>query len=356
MSAWAEAEPAGQVIVVGTNTAADADAINAAIAASPEGAEIVLRGRFLITKPIRLLGNRTYRGESRTGTVLRQGEGVNLPVLMASSTYLDNQPWTGTPIAVRHLTLDGNREKNTESRTVGLALRSWLSVVEDVLITRMAGDGLLITSVSADGTALKTTQVNGRVANCLIEGCGGHGVHVQDPGNAVTDWILTDNWIAGSRGDAIHLDNAAGWFIVRNHIYGVGGHAIYAHRLFATSISDNFIEGFGEGEEVGTWCGIWASLQGGSASTIAHNRIFNFGGERQAESEYRYLCLTVNYGSAIAVVTGNTIIGADTPRGVGLHYSAPEGRSLTVVSTGNAVARVQTPNFVGPNVTVTAGQ
>ncbi|MCX7599584.1 MAG: right-handed parallel beta-helix repeat-containing protein, partial [Armatimonadetes bacterium] len=272
--AWAETGQAASVVIVGTNTPADAEAINAAIAASQEGAEIVFRGQFLITQPIRLLGNRTYRGESRTGTVLRQADGANLPVMMASSTYLDNQPWTGTPLAVRHLMLDGNRSKNPDSRTVGLALRSWLSVVEDVHIANTGGDGLLITNLSADGTLLNSTQVNGRVSSCFIEGCGGHGVHVQDSGNAITDWTLTDNWIAGSGGDAIHLENAAGWFVERNHIYGVGGHAIYAHRLFGSSISNNYIEGFGEGGQAGTWCGIWASLQGGPASTIAHNRIF----------------------------------------------------------------------------------
>ena len=344
------------IVVVGTNSPADAEAINAAIAQSPEGAEIVFRGQFLLTQPLRLLGNRTYRGESRTGTVLKQADGANLPALMASSVYLDNQPWTGTPIAVRHLTLNGNRENNTESRTVGLALRSWLSVVEDLLITRMPGDGLLITSLSADGTGLQTTQVNGRVSGYLIEGCSGHGVHVQDPGNSVTDWILSDNWIASSGADAIHLENAAGWVVERNHMYGVGQHAIYAHRLFASAICDNYIEGFGEGNEAGTWCGIWASLQGGAASTIAHNRIFNFAGERHPDSEYRYISLTVNYGTGLAVVTGNAILGAGTPRGIGLHFSAPEGRAMKIVSTANAVEQVHTPRFVGPGVTVTAGQ
>lgn len=344
------------IVIVGTNSPADAEAINEAIAQSPEGAEILFRGQFLLTQTVRLLGDRTYRGESRTGTVLRQADGANLPALMASSVYIDNKPWTDTPIAVRHLTLDGNRENNTNSRTVGLALRSWLSVVEDLQIARMAGDGLLITSLSADGTGLMTTQVNGRIANCLIEGCGAHGVHVQDPGNSVTDWILTDNWIASSGVDAIHLDNAAGWFVERNHIYGVGQHAIYAHRLFGTSISNNYIEGFGEGDRAGTWCGIWASLQGGSASTIANNRIFNSGAEKQEKSEYRYLSLTVNYGTSTVVVAGNAILGAATPRGVGMYFSCPPGRELKLVSTGNAVEQVTLPRVIEGNVIITSEQ
>ena len=64
--------PPSAIVVAGTNAPGDAARINAAIAASTEGAEIVIRGTCLIDEPIRLRGNRSYRGESRTGTVLEQ--------------------------------------------------------------------------------------------------------------------------------------------------------------------------------------------------------------------------------------------------------------------------------------------
>jgi hypothetical protein len=353
--AAATGEAAEAIIVVGTNTAADAGAINTAIAASPEGSEVVLRGTFLITETIRLLGHRSLRGESRTGTVLKQADGANLPALMASSVYLDNTSWTGTPVTVRSLTLDGNRRNNAGTPTDGLVLRAWLSAVEDVYTTNMGGDGLRLTSLSDNGTGLKTSQVNGRISDCFIERSGRHGVHIEDPGNAVTDWILRDNWIASSGVDGIHMDNAAGWIVERNHIYGVAQHAIYANRLFATSICDNYLEGFGETEEKGTWCGILARVQGGAASTIAHNRISNFGGEKQPDSEYRYLAVTVNYGTGVVSVTGNAIRGGGTPRGTGLHYATPEKAALVVASSGNVVVAVNTPRFVGARVTVDAG-
>lgn len=347
------AEP---IIVVGTNTPADAAAINAAIAASPEGAEIIFRGRFLISQTVRLLGHRSYRGESRTGTVLSQADGANLGALAASAGYLDDAPWTGTPVAVRHLTLNGNRKSNPGAQTAGLVLRSWLSVVEDVCITSMGGDGLRLTSRSAKGVGLKNSQVNGRISGNFIENSGRHGVFIEDPGNSVTDWILSDNWIAGSGADGIHMDNAAGWVVERNHIYGVPHTAIYAHRLFGTSICDNYIEGFGETDEAGTWCGIEAIAQGGAASTIAHNRIFNFGGEKQPASTYRYLAVSVKYGTGLVVVTGNALRGAGTPRGTGLYYTAGDNLALTVVSTGNGVENVHTPRTDGPRVTVSSGQ
>lgn len=352
-AARAEAEP---IVVVGTNTVGDAAAINAAIAASPEGAEIVIRGLCLIAEPIRLLGNRSYRGESRAGTVLRQADGANLPALVASAEYLDNTEWTGTPLAVRHLTLDGNRANNALVPTAGLVLRSWLSTVEDLHIANMGGDGLRLTSVGADGARLMNTQVNGRIASSFIENSGRHGVFVEDPGNSVTDWALTDNWIASSGGDGIHMENAAGWVVERNHIYAVAHDAIYAHRLFATSLCDNYIESFGDTEEAGSWCGIRATVQGDAASTIAHNRIFSFGRERQPDSQYRYLSLAANYGDGMVVVSGNAIRGAGTARGTGLYYEALNGRSLQVTSTGNAVQGVNTPCLAVGGVTVSAGQ
>lgn len=351
----APAAAALPIVVVGTNTLADAAAINAAIAGSPVGAEIAIRGPCLINQTIRLLGQRSYRGESRSGTVLKQAPGANLTALVASSVFLDDKSYTGTPVAIRHLTLDGNKAENPAVPTVGLALRSWLSVVEDVHITRMGGDGLRLTNLSANGTGLKTTQVNGRISANFIEGSGRHGVFVEDSQNAVTDWILTDNWIASSGADGIHLDNAAGWVIERNHIYGVPQNAIYAHRLFATVIADNYIEGFGEGSQAGTWHGIRASLQGGTASTIHGNRIFNFGGEKGPDSAYRYLAVSVNYGTGVVSVTGNAIRGAGKKGGVGLHYSAKEGTQMKVVSAGNAVEDVEVPRLSEERVTLTSG-
>ncbi len=355
LASLAAADPAAPIIIVGTNTPADAAAINAAIAASPEGSEIVFRGSFLINETIRLISHRSYRGESRVGTCLRQADGANLPALMASAVYLDNTTWTGTPMSLRHITLDGNRQHNPDTPTDGLVLRAWLSVVEDVYITNMGGDGLRLTSLGSGGAGLKTSQVNGRISDCFVERSGRHGVHVEDPGNAVTDWILRDNWIANSGVDGLHMDNAAGWVVERNHIYGVPQHAIYANRLFATSICDNYLEGFGETEAKGTWCGILAQVQGGAASTIANNRIFNFGGEKQADSTYRYLSVSVNYGTGVVSVTGNALRGAGTPRGTGLVYTAAGDRKLIVASTGNVVENIATPRVVDERVTLTAG-
>ncbi|MEW6360370.1 MAG: right-handed parallel beta-helix repeat-containing protein [Planctomycetota bacterium] len=350
---------AGAIYVACDNTLSDAAKINGAIAGSPAGAEIVICGQGLINQTIKLLGHRAYRGESRTGTVLKQADGANLAALLASDTFLENKDFTGAPVSVRDLTVDGNRTNNTQSETAGIVLRSWLSVVENVVIRNMGGDGLRLTSVSANGAGIKTSQVNGRISGNFITHSGRHGLFVEDPQNAVTDWTLTDNWIASSGIDGIHLDNAAGWMVARNHVYGVPQNAIYAHRLFATTISDNYLEGFGETAQAGTWHGIYATVQGGAASTIANNRVFNFGLRKDPAkglaSTYRYIAILANYKTGVVSVTGNAIRGADTDRETALHYTAKQGARLAVTSTGNAIEDIETKHFAGDNVTISSG-
>jgi len=57
------------------NAASDAALLNAAIAGSGDGGAVHIHGTCLLTAPVVLLGGRSYIGDSRTGTVLRQGSG-----------------------------------------------------------------------------------------------------------------------------------------------------------------------------------------------------------------------------------------------------------------------------------------
>ncbi|CAM3423436.1 right-handed parallel beta-helix repeat-containing protein [Kibdelosporangium persicum] len=342
----ASAPSSGRVVqaqastVACTNTTNDDEAINNATAASVPGDEIVITGKCLINGTIRLAGERSYRGESRAGTVIRQADGANLDAMLASDTYLDNVDYTGAPVTVRSLTLDGNRQNNPAAHDV-LVVRAWQSVIENVETFGATRHGLRVTSLSANGTALKNTQVNGRIVGNHFAMSGGHGVFVEDPGNSVTDWVLADNWVADSGADAVMIDNAAGWMIRGNHLYGVNGVALWADRLFGTTISDNYIEDF-------TVSGLRVSIQGEAASTITGNRIFDFPGGGGAFLETR-----VNYGTGVLAVTGNVVRGMGT--GVGLDYQAEGTAKLQLTSTGNLVTGVTTPRQVGTGVTVSAG-
>ncbi len=357
LSAMPSPSAAKEIRIVCRNDAGDAARINSAIAGSAAGDEIVINGPGLLNQTIKLLGDRSYRGESRTGTVLTQAGGANLAAMMASDSFLDNASTTGLPVSIRHLTVDGNKGGNT-AKTAGIILRSWLTVVEDMQVRQMGGDGIRLTSLSANNTSLTNNQPNGRISNCFVTDCSGYGVFVNDPGNACTDWTLSDNWIANSGTDGIHMDNAAGWYIERNHIYGVPRHAIYVGRAFATSVSDNYIEGFGETKTPGTYYGIGVTLQGDVGSTIAGNRIFNFDGAGNARSKYSYIGIVqVNYKAGLASITGNVIGGASTANSVGLDYNKGNlpGTTLTVTSAGNSITKVGKPLSLGAGVTVNAG-
>lgn len=338
-----------------TSTANDSNLINSIIGKSHAGDKIVFHGSCLLNSTIKLLGNRSYNGESRTGTVLKQMNGANLVALFASDTFLDDNSWTGNPISIRQLTLDGNSANNS-SPTNGLVLRSWQSVVEDVQITNVGGNGIFLTNLTTHKTALSNTQVNGRIVGNFIKSCGANGIYVQDTGNSVTDWTLTDNWIGHVGQDGIHLENTAGWMVERNHLYGISQNGITANRSWAASISDNYIEDFGQSSSNGTWYGIKTTLQGGTASTISHNRIFNTTGEKNSSSEYVYLGITgVNSGVGLASVVGNTILGVGSSHSVGLLYQKLNGSELIVTSTGNIVHSVGTTLRHSDGAVVSAG-
>jgi hypothetical protein len=328
-------------VITCKNNLRDSKEIARTLARSAPGDEIVFDGTCLVNETTPLLANRSYRGRSRTGTVIQQADGANLPAIFASDSYLDNSPTTGLATALRAMTIKANSAANPNAADA-VVLRSWQTVVEDVQISDARRHGIRVTNLSANGTELTNTQVNGRIAGNQINRSGGSGVYVEDTGNSVTDWQLKDNYIAGTGADGIAMDNAAGWMITGNHVYSVdGATALYANRLFGSSISDNYIENF-------TATGVVARVQGGAASTIANNRIFKFDG-----GSGTFLQVIGNYGDAKASVTGNTIRGEGA--GIGLDYQRGNASSLEVASTGNLVSDVTTERQVGEGVIVTTG-
>jgi hypothetical protein len=330
------------------NNKTDAERLNSAISNSRSGDQIQIHGVCLVDSTIVLMGNRTYVGDSRTGTIIRQAPGANLRALLASDSWSADTAYTGAPIRIAHLTLDGNSSANTGTNV--LVIRSWLSVIEDILIENAPNDGLQITNLSKNETALDTSQVNGHISNCFITNSGGNGIHVVDTGNAVTDWNLLDSWVAYSGKSAIYLENAAGWKIHGNHVYGVGEHAIYANACFATAIDENYIEDFGDSGGSHTWYGIACTVQGGASSIISENKIFMLNGEPSA-STFVYIGVPqVNYGVGQLNVVNNSIRGAGGKGDIGLDYQLNGGSGLNLLSSNNVVESVHTERSVGEGV------
>ncbi len=352
---WSAQQASAQMITATcADNSTDSATLNAAITGSRAGDQIIISGQCLLTAPITLLGNRSYMGGSRTGTILQQANSANLPYLLASDSYVSNSSTTGLPFTIHQLTIDCNSSHNTAA-TNGLVIHSWQTQADNLLVENCRGSGILVTNTTPNGTTLTNTQVNGVISNDFIDNSGKYGVYVQDSGNTVTDWHLADNYIASSGQDAIHLENAAGWYIDGNHLYGDGGTAIYANRLFGTSITNNYIEDFGGAGGSTTWYGIDGTVQGDAASTITGNRVFMFPAEK-AGTTYRYIAITqVNYGSGYLTVTGNNIRGAGKTADTGFYYNAGSGVTLNITSSGNSVASVGTTRTTGTGVTLSTG-
>ncbi len=334
------------------NRIGDAAKLNHVISLSHPGDRIQIHGTCLVDKTIVLEGDRSYLGDSRTGTVMMQAPGTNLAALVASDSWADNSTYTGDPIRIAHMTLDGNSSNNM--LTSALVVRSWLTVIEDLQIENAPEDGLQLTSVSANGTPLSNTQVNGRISNCFITNSNGNGVHIVDPGNSVTDWSLLDNWVAASGKSAISMDNAAGWTIRGNHVYAIQQNAIYANRCYGTSIDGNYIEDFGDAGGA-TWYGIACTVQGDAASVISDNKVFQLNGE-PSSGNFVYIGIPqVNYGTGVINVVDNVIRGANGSHDTGLSYQKGGGAGLLVLSADNHVQSAAMPRAVGAGVTLVSG-
>jgi hypothetical protein len=316
------------------DTPADADSIQHVIDGSRAHAAIEISGICLLTHGITLLANRSYTGDGRTATVLRQGAAMGY--VLASAAFVHNESTTGAPISIGQLTV----ACSGHGRTDGIVILNWQADVRQVDVSNCGGSGIIDTSQTADGTSITNTSVNSWFSDNFISGSGAHGFQVIDNRNAVTDGHLMNNQIASSGGTAIELANAAGWNISGNHLYDDAGDGIVAQRLFGTVISGNYIEDFAGGQPGGTWYGIAGSAQDGAGSTIYGNNIFNNRGE-SGRAQHAYIAITgTNTGTGYVAVTGNAIHGAGRSD-IGLSFTAG-GHNLVVTSSGNLVTNVGT--------------
>jgi parallel beta-helix repeat protein len=329
------------------NNPGDATRIQAAIDASAPGTVFQIGGTCMLTRGIVLAVGRKYVGGPTTGTVLRQHGPMSF--VLASSAYVDNSTTTGDPIQISDLTVACDGSGSTD----GIIIMNWQTEVSQVNVHGCGGSGIVDTSVAQDGKAITNTSVNSRFEDNFISDNGSYGIEVLDPTNAVTDGYATDNQIANSGADGMYLQNSEGWVISGNHLYGNGRNGIDAERLYAATISNNYVEDFGATARSGTWYGIVGSAQGGLGSVIAANKVFNDTGEQPGVG-YLYIAITTaNYGTGYLSVSGNvitTVVRADTA-----FYFNGAPHALVVASVGNQISGPGTPRTLGRAVTLSPG-
>ena len=338
----------GALVVACRDNAGDAAKIQAVVDASAPGAVIQIGGgTCLLTRGIVLPGDRTYVGGSTSGTVLKQDGPMSF--VLASQAYVDDSTTTGDPVQIRDLTVacDGSGDTN------GIIILNWQANVQQVDVQGCGGSGIVDTSVAQNGTAITNTSVNSRFENNFISNSGQYGFEVRDPVNAVTDGFFTDNQVANSGTDGVHLENAAGWMISGNHLYGDGADGIDAARLFGATISSNYIEDFGGARRSGTWYGIVGTAQGGSASVIVGNKVFNYGGKLEGAGHVFIAITAANYGTGYLSVYAN-VIGTEARADRAFYFNGGP-HALVVASAANQVSGPGVPTTLGANVTLRPG-
>ena len=341
------ASAAGITSVTCHDDTSDAARVQAAIDASSPGTAIQIGGgTCLLTRGLVLTGNRTYAGASTTGTVLKQAGSMGY--VLASSNYTGNSTTTGDPLQIRDLTVDCSGTKDTD----GIVILNWQVNVQQVDVHDCGGNGITDTSVPENDKPITNTSVNSRFENDFISNSGQYGFAVIDPVNAVTDGFFTDNQVADSGNDGVYLQNAEGWNITGNHLYGDGEDGIDAARLYGTTIASNYIEDFGAGRQSGTWYGIHGTAQDGPGSVILGNKVFNNG--ELAEARYAYIAVTTaNSGTGHLSVSAN-VVQTMAGRDQAFDFTG-EPHQLVVASAGNQVSGPGAVRTVGSGATVTAG-
>jgi parallel beta-helix repeat protein len=326
---------------------ADAGLIQRAINASRAGAVIEISGTCFLARGITLLPNRAYTGDSRTGTVLRQGAAMRF--VIASAGFAANASVTGAPLSIRELTVACSGNGNTD----GIIILNWQADVTDVNVSNCGGSGIVDTNQAASGASITNTSVNSRFEDNFVSGSGANGFEITDNRNSVTDGHLLNNQIASSGGDAIRLENAAGWDVSGNHLYNNQGDGILAERLYGSTISDNYIEDFGRSQRSGTWYGIAGTAQDGNGSTISGNKVFNDLGESSHAGHIYIGIIRTNAGTGYISVTGNVIVGA-SQGDIGLSFMGG-AHHLVVASAGNVIGNVGTVTQHSGSVDISGG-
>lgn len=326
----------------------DSTTLSNAIAAVPEGGTLVIAGTCYLTQPLVLAAGKTYEGTTGdggndgVGTVLSQH--FSGGYLVANDAYAGNtaSDGTGLPLTVQDLAINCD-----SSSTNGLVVMAWQVNVTHLDVTDCES-GIVDTDLDAAGQAIPSghTSVNSRFDDNFLEEDADYGFYVDDTQNAVTDGFFDDNLVADSGETAVEIDNAAGWNIAGNHLYGDAQDGIYANRMWATTVSDNYIEDFGDGQSSGSWYGILGTNQCGIGSAMDGNKIFNDGGEKITSVSYVYLAVSQNSSgcSGLLTVTGNVIYdqtAKSTATGMDFSGNGSAG-SLTIGSAGNIIRGVAT--------------
>lgn len=329
---------------------------------SPTGSTVWFpAGVYEITEPVRLLPGRAYAGAGRWGTVIRQADQANIVGPAGVSGVLVPQDWwqnsgfSGEPISLLNLRVDGNRSNNPASDAAGIVLCNYYTVIDGCMIEHTPVDGVLLTDSTRDGTVIGNSSSENRVTGCRIYDAGRHGIHQALQGQvAHLDGYLTDCTIDGTAGDAVRMDRAAGWVLRRLHAYNVQTGGLVLSRCHGTIVTDCQVEQFGREAAAGVfYAGISAELLGVWGTQIVNNFVSCEEPSDQVGAYAYYAVAAASGQTASVVLDGNIAQAPAEPgsQGRGLVLEAAvDGSTLRARLGANAVAGMATPSVISEGV------
>lgn len=358
-----------------TTGVTDAANINGALAGPagfPAGGYAVrlMRGTYYVNEPIEMPAYAVLRGAGRP-PVTKQGMTViqavgALSAVVCSHGWLENTQVTpALGVNISDLQVDGN---GTAVR--GIVLQTFDSVIENVSVENTTFAGLQFSVLGIGGVvAVAGDAPNNRVISCSFNSTGSYNIRTAESGGSdvFTDGFILDCTLAGAGVAAICVQQAAGWLISGNHLYGLSQHGMQVGGMDNTRIIGNDIETWGSSAAASTYRAIdgWTFPQFGvNGSVISGNSMWCLTAPGNAASSIEGINLAVEAGqSAVFAVVGNTLSfrpssGFVTANGI-VWTNLAATCTLTGTSTGNNVPGHWTNDFItvpdGGTITLTAG-
>lgn len=344
--------------------ATDTANIASFIAATSPGDHLIFPpGEYVISTAIQLLPDRHYSGAGAKGssasarTSFKAATGANLESVVASATWfsVSATPTSAGPIEVDNICFDGNRDNQASGSGHGLVTMNYQSSFIECKFANTRGDGFRLSTVTQAGNTITNTCNEPFIVRCQFINNGGDSLRVFEGSSAkFTDGNLLDCIFQGG-GDqnGIVIDKGSGWQVRGNHVYANPMNGIKIGDGFQTSVTGNYVEGFGFSTTVGTYMGINMSASGitsSSANIVTGNKIWAGGSTLTTGVAIRGIGVTAaNNQTAFVSITGNVLYGRTfTTTTSGIQVNANNaGATITASVSGNLSTGWDTPYAVG---------
>ena len=159
-------------------------------------------------------------GSGKWNTTLKLKSGANT-YLMADTRYVNNVLYSSGPYGISNLTLDGNNANNTSGSL--LIMQCFASTLRDVIFQYAPEHGVVITTVTANGSNILNTVPDNRFDNCFWRFNKKAGVYGKDANNILADQLFVGCiWYGNGQSGfyQVVVERTAGWVFTDCRWYG----------------------------------------------------------------------------------------------------------------------------------------